>query len=82
MYIHTYIHTNIHTYIHTYILYYNKLYVCSQEVQLNPGEKSAVTVRYDSTYCVDRHTRIEENPLAVAYKEHPHRVSHQPGRQL
>ena len=49
-----------------------------QEVQLNPGEKSAVTVQYDSTYCADRHTRIEEHPLAVAYREHPHRVSLEP----
>ena len=70
-----YIGAYIHTYIHTYKHVYNTMICYMQEVQLNPSEKSAVTVQYDSTYCADRHTRIEEHPLAVAYKEHPHRVS-------
>ena len=30
---------------------------------------------YDSTYCVDKHSRVENNFLTVAYKEHPQKVS-------
>ena len=45
-----------------------------QELSLVPGQDSTLTVQYDSTYCVDKHTRVEENRLTVAYKEHPQRV--------
>jgi len=43
------------------------------ELSLVPGEDSSLTVQYDSTYCLDKHTRIEERHLTVAYKEHPQR---------
>ncbi len=49
--------------------------VVQLEVRLTPGESSTVAVQYDSTYCIDKHTRIEEHHLSVAYREHPHRVS-------
>ena len=45
-----------------------------QEISLVPGEDSTLTVQYDSTYCLDKHTRIEERHLTVAYKEHPQKV--------
>lgn len=45
------------------------------EAHLSPGKGSSVAIQYDSTYCIDRHTRIEEHHLTVTYREHPHRVS-------
>ena len=33
-----------------------------------------ITVLYDSTYCVDKHSHTEDTHLTVAYKEHAQNV--------
>lgn len=46
-----------------------------QELSLGPGEKSELTILFDSTYCREKHSCSEEREMTVSYKEHPQTVS-------
>lgn len=37
-------------------------------------EEVTITVVYDSTYCKDRISRIENKCIEISYKEHPQKV--------
>ena len=55
-------------------IHYKAVLFLSQDLHLKPGEDSIITVMYDSTYCVDKHSRVENCYLTVSYKEHPQKV--------
>ena len=38
-------------------------------------EEVPLTIMYDSTYCVDKNSRVENQRLEIAYKEHPQKVN-------
>ena len=53
---------------------FHTIIIFLQELELSSSQREEVVVQFDSTYCKDRHSRLEENHLVVAYKQHPLRV--------
>ena len=57
-------------------MYYYYYVVSVQELSLVSDEDIIITIVYDSMYCKDRHSRIEDQNIEILYKEHPQKVQH------
>ena len=64
------------------ISYANNIDACNgllQDLKLAAQEVSNLCILYDSTYCKDLVSRLEQTTMTVAYREHPQKVSNLAG---